>query len=658
MSADRRREKPPPARPLAPRLAATATTTISSRSSPAPRLAPQLVSPNAPAVRRPATIPSFDATQDDTSVANITPRSAARKLRPDTTSGSSTPVSVRSDVNGQQRPKSTLTPGTRTQRAGSATPTISERSDSDLNRLIPTALGSVKRPFSPTGSYASTPGTRPSNVAGEQNAQGSSFFYANDRPADAPTQRPTPTTRATFMYANGSSEESDRPFINSNTATPKAALTQFSTTTAAQHNPESLPVSATISPSVQPTASPFFRSPSPTKDSFHLTYRKGVSQILRPPLSGAGSPSVDSHTRRTSQELSRGPRRSSIDGKSEGTSHSRGASQSSVGSNNQPVPLRLDSATVHNSEMFKWPVTSPVLASVPTAFSEPNLLSAPGSPVRANFPAQRPHSSAYTDTASSTGDLAAEARRERKVLDLEITNNSLLAINRSLEREVRKQKSELRRMRRMTRNSNRQSWLSSNSDTTQLSALDEEASDMSDESSDDEDGDDSNTGSFDDDALSPEALALNDAKHQRGDERRLKLDLTKHKELLVDSQKLNQSIKRCLGVTEQLIIDGKKALEYQVRVSEVQLGGRVLSPEELADRDALDGSPGDGNYFRGWDGASTRNISGASSNLQAIMEMTDRDSGVDLEDVDPPSRLADALHTLSTSAPEAAVKTV
>jgi len=37
------------------------------------------------------------------------------------------------------------------------------------------------------------------------------------------------------------------------------------------------------------------------------------------------------------------------------------------------------------------------------------------------------------------------------VLDLEISNSSLLAINRSLEKEIRKQKAELRRFRRMSR---------------------------------------------------------------------------------------------------------------------------------------------------------------------------------------------------------------
>lgn len=62
---------------------------------------------------------------------------------------------------------------------------------------------------------------------------------------------------------------------------------------------------------------------------------------------------------------------------------------------------------------------------------------------------------------------------------------------------------------------------------------------------------------------------------------RLKLDLSKHRELLEDSTKLNQGLKRCLGVSEMLIKDGKKALEYRVPSPEAAVGGRVLSPDDL-----------------------------------------------------------------------------
>jgi hypothetical protein len=48
---------------------------------------------------------------------------------------------------------------------------------------------------------------------------------------------------------------------------------------------------------------------------------------------------------------------------------------------------------------------------------------------------------------------------------------------------------------------------------------------------------------------------------------------------------MNQSLKRCLGWTEELINEGKKALAYHVRVSDIELGGRVLAPDEVDDND-------------------------------------------------------------------------
>jgi len=111
-----------------------------------------------------------------------------------------------------------------------------------------------------------------------------------------------------------------------------------------------------------------------------------------------------------------------------------------------------------------------------------------------------------------------------------------------------------------------------------LSDLSEEASDMGD--MEDEPLSDTDSASSD---LSPSILAAQDAKHQQRDEERLNLDLAKHQQILIDSQKINQSIKRCLDWTEELIKDGKKALEYKVNVSDVKLGGRVLDPLDEED---------------------------------------------------------------------------
>ncbi|KAJ8058938.1 hypothetical protein OCU04_011923 [Sclerotinia nivalis] len=196
-------------------------------------------------------------------------------------------------------------------------------------------------------------------------------------------------------------------------------------------------------------------------------------------------------------------------------------------------------------------------------------------------------------------ELAAIARNERKVLDLEITNSSLEAINRTLEREMRKQTAELRRYKRLSR-SGRLSMAtraSSRATSGALSVVDEKESndlsdnsqenfDLEDEEDEEEEGMSSEEDFIDDGTLSPGAVAEHDLKHRKKDEKRLRLDLSKHQQQLIDSQKMNQSLKKCLGWTEELINEGKRALDYRVKTSDIgPLAPRVLAPAEFDDDD-------------------------------------------------------------------------
>lgn len=97
----------------------------------------------------------------------------------------------------------------------------------------------------------------------------------------------------------------------------------------------------------------------------------------------------------------------------------------STTSKNGALPRRVDPPSVTNEPI------------------PPKLFSRPASPVK--------HSESGQSKIDQMNELAANARRERKVLDLEISNSSLLAINRTLEREMRKQNAELRRYRRLSR---------------------------------------------------------------------------------------------------------------------------------------------------------------------------------------------------------------
>ena len=181
-------------------------------------------------------------------------------------------------------------------------------------------------------------------------------------------------------------------------------------------------------------------------------------------------------------------------------------------------------------------------------------------------------------------ELAAKARRERKVLDLEISNSSLLAINRTLEREMRKQTSELRHLRRL----NRSGRLSSlpNTRSGQKYKLSEigNLSDSDDlESSDSEDDEESEEG------RSTKSFASRDPDSPNGrtdrgrfhDTERPPLDLTAHRTLLLESQKINQAMKRCLSHTDAMIASGKQALKAQIHDLDPEaLGPRVLTPDE------------------------------------------------------------------------------
>ncbi|KAK4229219.1 hypothetical protein QBC38DRAFT_359971 [Podospora fimiseda] len=194
-------------------------------------------------------------------------------------------------------------------------------------------------------------------------------------------------------------------------------------------------------------------------------------------------------------------------------------------------------------------------------------------------------------------DLVASARRERKVQDLQITNASLEAINRTLEKQLRKQTAELRRFKRLSR-SGRLSLTSLNSripsgstvdggligPRSDLNDLSEEGSDLEEEDPELEESEEEEDDSEDADSLNAAPKTEKEARRRQRDEERLQVDLTKHQQLLIDSQKMNQSLRRCLGWTEELIKEGKRALAYQVTLGESELGGKILTAREIGGR--------------------------------------------------------------------------
>lgn len=254
-----------------------------------------------------------------------------------------------------------------------------------------------------------------------------------------------------------------------------------------------------------------------------------------------------------------------------------------------------------------------------------------------------------------TSELAADARRERKVLDLEISNSSLLAINASLEREVRRQKAELKRFRRLSR-AGRFSMASNDlprrkSDgLSTLGEVDSENDEDDDLSAaglgdDQDDLSDSEEGSLlsGGEPLSPGSQSHKEQDRLAKDEKRLQVDLARHKELLVQSQAMNQSIKRCTYATEEMLREGKAALQYHVRVSDVKLGGRILSGNDDDEDIDVDDNTDDGmetakGLIDVWRGIRT--------NFEGSEGSGDRDSGIE---VDKPLSHVSARFSSSTN---------
>jgi len=115
-------------------------------------------------------------------------------------------------------------------------------------------------------------------------------------------------------------------------------------------------------------------------------------------------------------------------------------------------------------------------------------------------------------------------------------------------------------------------------------------------------------------------------------ENRTILDLSKHKDLLIDSQKMNLSLQRCLGMTEQLLRDAAKALDYQPRAT-----SKVATPADKEEgTQPLSALRTDDGYFPkdwAWTNASKRDgtIPRRYSDERETIT-TDKDSGVELDD--------------------------
>ena len=497
---------------------------------------------------------------------NITPRSGSRKARVE--SASSTPIETPSGTPVRSRPTSivSMSNGTKcslTSLHGPETKTL----DGQITRPNASSAtnGSKPLPRVPlqvNGRDTATPENEPkffhaseakdlcalkplSQRLNAQQPKSPCFFYANGEvddgiPASSSTTSPllNEVPLSKFFHANGASEITSKSDSRTEGYLPRAK------TFSQLENLQTSPKQGAFSPG------PLHRPPSPLKE-----------------VSVARRNSKQSSPRSSVVSANRPLRRSSLKSLVQTPPHSRSKSVASIEHN---------ITTVHDDNSL----ASGTFVEEPASFP-------PDLQTQSTLPIATPLSPIKT-VLDSNHDVAASARRERKVLDLEISNSSLLAINRTLEREMRKQNNELRRYRRLTQAGRLSLARSNHSVSTQrLSTLASEDSELS----DGEDCLDFDTFEYDgndedeedeESMLSTVQEPLSPSTRQRAkDAKRLQLDLSRHHELIVDSQKLNQSIKRCLGWTDTLIEEGKKALAYHVHLSKVEAtGGRVLRREE------------------------------------------------------------------------------
>ncbi|EGE08801.1 hypothetical protein TEQG_07758 [Trichophyton equinum CBS 127.97] len=432
--------------------------------------------------------------------------------------------------------------------------------------------------------YGYLPNNRPASSCGSSVGT-PMFFHADD--ARSPTSSAYDTESKSqpqsnphlapksFIYADGRTEDS------TNTAEPSYK----------QQAPVKKPVLAQSTPIKSPV-SPRVQEASPSGPQVkQFTGNATEQHIFSPKLAPAQErtfPQIPNTTNRNDQTPENPGRFGHIKSTSCDSTHTAGRKHSFLASPliHRPT-LSQDSTSQSASDLIdQYPKASHNRSPSSGEISQ-NLLPRAPSPSKDDG-----------NVLQRMNELAANARRERKVLDLEISNSSLLAINRALEREMRKQNAELRRFRRLSR-SGRLSMTSARRSVSggALSVLSEADGYDTDSysysraspgcSADELTDDEVDPSSSEEDNMSSGRAAEHDEKHRAKDESRLLLDLKRHQQLLIDSQKMNQSIKRCVGWTENLISEAKKALEYSVHVSDIEVGGRVLGPDDF-----------DGDYFK------------------------------------------------------------
>lgn len=160
---------------------------------------------------------------------------------------------------------------------------------------------------------------------------------------------------------------------------------------------------------------------------------------------------------------------------------------------------------------------------------------------------------------STAGTTVKQARSDRKIMDLEISNASLMAVNKYLEKKLRNQAKDIQYLK-----------VSNKDPTTGLPYTIE--TDSEDDISDDDDDNDNTQTSINTENLlnqSPEEAEL--AEKTKLIEQRMQ----SHIQFLKSSEKVNNMMRNCLMLTDSLLQQANKSLAYEVDPSDVKYGLQV-----------------------------------------------------------------------------------
>lgn len=163
------------------------------------------------------------------------------------------------------------------------------------------------------------------------------------------------------------------------------------------------------------------------------------------------------------------------------------------------------------------------------------------------------------------------ARSERKAMDLEISNSSLVTVNKFLEKKLYKQSLTIQNLEGL------------NSDRPP--AVPEE------ENYDDEDGSNDENNNIPLDQL----LNSDDIINQTGGMKAIEDEANKHIELVESFEKMNKSLQRCIYLSQTLLKDANRSLEYSVDPEDIKLGGRVVNHYHEDDDNSSDNYSYDSN---------------------------------------------------------------